>query len=449
MCLEELPGVLRVLRTIMWISKSSAIRQPAVGKSLTILSLRGALPGIAALFVGVLLLPIHASAAPLGANLKLSNSIKSPPSPLPIHKIAVFGKDDRQRPPSKYRKLRNSIGLLFNNQTSTACSAFCVAPRVIATASHCLFKIQARGAPRFSQFQFARRYDSLSDYSRIEGGRSGAAQHIMAGSTHLSVRPPIDATGDWAFVRLARPICAGSILPIRSLPTDRLQKEASRKQVFQLAYHRDYANWQLAYSKPCHIGRNYKSADWKTISRDFSRSDQLILHDCDTGGASSGSPILLDSPSGTSVVGINVGTYIQSNALVQNGKITRRYKATTIANTAVSAAAFASKLAIFRNAKILKSGEAMKQLQRELQRHSLYNFRIDGAYGRRTREAIVSFERANGMPITGLATAAILKRISLAKTMVSPPRYSRHTSGASPKRRPTMEDETSSRRRRK
>ena|GEM_PF-2452699 len=333
-------------------------------------------------------------------------------NPALLHKIAVFGHDDRRPPPKKFRRLRDAIGLFFNNQTSTACSAFCVAGNVIATASHCLFKVNGKGSPRFSKFLFARRYGALQDYAQIEGGRSAAAQHIMVGSMHLSVRPPIDATDDWAFVRLAKPICKRSVLPIRSLPSRALIKAARNRHIFQLAYHRDYANWQLAYSRPCQIKHDYKSAGWNTIRNDFSHAEQLILHDCDTGGASSGSPILLDGPAGASVVGINVGTYIQSNALIQNGKVTRRFKATTVANTAVSAMAFADKLAIFRSAKILNSAENMKRLQKELHRHSLYNDKIDGAYGRRTRNAIVAFERAEGLPVTGLASRKILQRVS-------------------------------------
>src|SRR5262245_33771997 len=49
---------------------------------------------------------------------------------------AVFGKDDRVGLPPRYSSLRNSIGLLFNVQARTVCSAFCVADNVIATAAH-------------------------------------------------------------------------------------------------------------------------------------------------------------------------------------------------------------------------------------------------------------------------------------------------------------------------
>ena len=41
------------------------------------------------------------------------------------------------------------------------------------------------------------------------------------------------------------------------------------------------------------------------------------------------------------MIGINVGTYVQSKVLMQDGKVTKRLKADTVANTAVAARAFA------------------------------------------------------------------------------------------------------------
>ncbi len=319
--------------------------------------------------------------------------------------------------PKRLGRLRESLGLLFNNSTATACSAFCVAKDIIATASHCLFRVNTNAAPHMSQFVFARRYNEITEHSPIAGGRRAAGQNVMVGSTALSVRPPIDATQDWAFVRLARPICAKAVLPVRAETSATLIARSNARHIFQLAYHRDFANWQLAYSKPCKIGKNFKTARWKTIRRDFRHADQLILHTCDTGGASSGSPILMDSPKGAQVIGINVGTYIQSNSLLRNGKVTRRYKANAVANTAVSASAFARQLSIFRSAIILRSTAAINELQTELKRHSLYTSKIDGVYGRLTRQAIIAFERANGLPLTGLASSKNLDRVKAAPTM--------------------------------
>ena len=50
------------------------------------------------------------------------------------------------------------------------------------------------------------------------------------------------------------------------------------------------------------------------------------------------------------MIGINVGTYVQSKVEMQEGEVVRRFKSETVANTGVSAAAFAAKLEAFRRA---------------------------------------------------------------------------------------------------
>ena len=104
----------------------------------------------------------------------------------------------------------------------------------------------------------------------------------------------------------------------------------------------------------------------------------MILHTCDTGGASSGSPLLVETAQGPVVAGINVGTYVQSKVVMQNGQVTHRQRAETVANTAVNASAFADRVGILRTAHILASGNPMKTLQERLRQQQFYAGRIDG-----------------------------------------------------------------------
>ena len=150
---------------------------------------------------------------------------------------------------------------------------------------------------------------------------------------------------------------------MRVLPIERILSEAAAQHVFQIAYHRDYMPWKLAYSRPCGVTKSFEAVDWKQIVRDFSEPEALLLHTCDTGGASSGSPMLLDGPDGLEVIGINVGTYEQSKVLMQDGQVKKRLKADTIANTAVASAAFAGRLEAFRAAAILATPAQMRELQ--------------------------------------------------------------------------------------
>jgi hypothetical protein len=328
-----------------------------------------------------------------------------------VQPVAVFGIDDRGPLPARYKDLREKIGLLFSVHGRSVCTAFCVAKDVVATAGHCLHKIAGERSPRIGDFWFLRNYDVVRDIAHIAGhGNGTAALNVMSGSMSLNVRPPIEATRDWALVRLARPACTKGVLPIRVLPIDRILKEAEAKRVFQLSYHRDYTPWKLAYGQPCAVGKSFEHSEWSAIAQDFSDPEVLILHTCDTGGASSGSPMLLETDSGPEVIGINVGTYVQSKVIMQDGKITQRLKADTVANTGVSAAVFAEKLELFKEAAILTTAAQVRELQQALKDLKLYSGPIDGSYRAGLRQAIEAFEKIHGLPVTGLATRALLKR---------------------------------------
>lgn len=366
------------------------------------------LGGIVCLLTGLAVLGAATPARPWPA------ATQGPASGAPAwQRTAVFGSDDRIPLPLKYKELQERMGLLFNLRSRTVCTAFCVAPNIVATAGHCLYRTAGERAPRLADFWFARNYDSIRDYARIAGhGTSQIAQHVTSGGASLNVRPPIDATKDWALIQLARPICSKGVLPVRPLPVDAVMKEADAGHVFQVSYHRDFTPWKLAYSRPCGVARSFETADWKTITQDFTDPTHLLLHTCDTGGASSGSPLLLDTPRGPEVIGINVGTYVQSKVLMQDGQVTKRLKADMVANTGVSAASFTTRLEAFRGATILANAAQMRELQAALKQRHLYAGAIDGSYGAALRAAIESYEQAHGLPVTGLATSALLKRLS-------------------------------------
>lgn len=325
---------------------------------------------------------------------------------------AVFGTDDRIVVPPRYGQLSDQIGLFFSNQSRTVCTAFCVAENIIATAAHCLAQVGGKPA-RLGDFMFARGYDRLREFARIEGHESGStAQNVSHGDFRHRVRPPIDAANDWALVRLDRPACPAKGLAVTPLTTTEIINEAKGGRIFQLSYHRDWTQWRLAYSKPCAAARDFKSVGWMSIAPDFINADQMVLHQCDTGGASSGSPMLIERPSGISVVGINVGTYVQSKIMTEKGQVTLREKAETVANTAVNASVFAGQIEAMRSASILATGKPLRDLQERLTAHNFYQSRIDGTYGPMLKAAIEGYERQSRLPVTGLATTDLLKRLN-------------------------------------
>lgn len=337
-----------------------------------------------------------------------------PSERLPIKRIAVFGSDDRTNVPARLEAVALKVGLLFNNQSRTVCSAFCVAENVIATAAHCLHKAHAGAAMRHADFVFARNYDRSRDLVKIDGAATGsAAQNILAGDFRMRVKPPIDAAHDWALVKLQRDACPGGGLTVKAVSSEAMIEQSAAGRIFQVSYHRDWAQWRAAYSKPCQIGRDFDKAPWSSISPDFMDPEHIALHTCDTGGASSGSPVLLETADGPVVIAINVGTYVQSKVTSQRGQIVRQ-RSDTIANTAVSAVAFAHLIEPLRSQSIIANGGQMRELQERLKSWNLYNGRIDGKFGPSLRAAIEAHERAIQKPVTGLATQDLLTVLATA-----------------------------------
>ena len=349
-----------------------------------------------------------ASAGPPGA-------LERPTDPRTLRvPVAVFGSDDRVAVPANKEWVAQRIGLLFNNQSRTVCSAFCVADNVIATAAHCLVRGAQGQAPRYSDYNFVRNYDRSRTFARIEGAANGAgSQHVMSGDFKLRVRPPIDAAYDWALARVPRNTCPADSLKVQVLGADELIAQAQAGRIFQISYHRDWAQWRPAYSKPCSIAREFGSVKWQAIAPDFMKAEQMVLHTCDTGGASSGSPLLMQTTEGGAVVvAINVGTYVQSKIATQNGQVALRQRSETIANTAVNAAAFATRIETLRTASILASAAQIRELQELLRGRGHFTAKSDGTYGPALKTAIEAYERVAGEPVTGLATQALVQRLT-------------------------------------
>ncbi|MDX2204596.1 MAG: peptidoglycan-binding protein [Hyphomicrobiaceae bacterium] len=348
------------------------------------------------------------AAAPATAQMRPSRPAVS----APVQPAAVFGSDDRAAVPGRYRHLRERIGLLFNARTRSVCTAFCVAPDIIATAGHCLYPSAAERLPRVADFQFAPNYETRRGLVRLAGAGDGPLpQFALSGGLAMSVRPPIEAARDWAMLRLAQPACK-SAFAVRAMPADQVIAEAAAGRVFQLAYHRDFQPYRLAYSSPCTVERNFPDAEWAVVAKDFSEPGHILLHTCDTGGSSSGSPILVETPTGPEVVGINVGTYEQSKVEMAEGRVTRRGKSEKVANTGVSALAFAAKLDILKQAVILSSPGQIRALQQALKQRGSFQGAVDGRFSADLRRAIEGYERAQGLAVTGLATVALLKRVT-------------------------------------
>lgn len=372
-------------------------------------------------------------AACVFSSVPASAASAPPPLPLasatrPLVPVAVFGRDERRPLQQSRRDLHDALGLLYDEHSRLVCTAFCVARDVVATAAHCVHGTGDKPAPRLSSLTFRHTFTEKRAVARVAGASSGnAAQHVMSGSMRLSVRPPIDATSDWALVRLDRPVCSQT-LALATFDPAAIMELAGAGRVYQVAFHRDFADWRLAIGAPCSISSSYDGADRQTIERDFDDAEHLVLHGCDTGGASSGSPLLVDGPRGAEVVALNVGTYVLSKVLMNDGEIVKRFRSDTIANTALSAAILRRALGAFQRAEILTERRDIAEVQRQLTRRGYHDGASDGVYGPQTRTAIERVEAAWRLFPTGLATRGLLTRL-LQDALAEAP------AGATPSRR--------------
>ncbi len=322
---------------------------------------------------------------------------------------AVFGEDSRRDVPSAYAALAGRIGMIYEPGTQTLCSAFCVAPDVVATASHCLFQPRNGRLPNLFDMSFRLDYRDMSLSSGIAGRSAGTPKHrIAVGTTRFGKEPPLSAAKDWALAKLQRPVCKFGRMKVSPQPTKDLIEASRQRRIFQLSYHWDYSHWRLAYSQPCRIGWSFKGIEWRYIRQHFSGAEDLLLHDCDTGGASSGSPILMETEDGPVVVGLNVGTYTRTRLLLSQGNVVRRQEPDIIANTAVNAQAFAHVVEPLDSRTMITSEQEVIDLQKELQARNLYTGPIDGIFGRGTRSAIRAYESLRGDTLTGLPSRHLL-----------------------------------------
>lgn len=294
-------------------------------------------------------------AALLAVSLFCAGLAKAEPAPArllaagrsPVHPIAVFGPDERKPLPQSRAALAEKIGVLSVGD-ATFCTAFCVANDTIATASHCLLGTEQIPGPDLERVTFkVGGAEPLS--TKLAGDdRSRMRSVLRSGTPLLRVTPPIAAAKDWAVVRLAKPVCRAGGLTLSKLSRDEVQMRAEAGEIYQVAMHRDVSPDKIVTSGPCALPTAFPLADAGAIAQDFVDPAAILMHTCDTGPGSSGSPLLVDTASGPEVLGINVGTYIISRTATSTSSSSGPARENdAIANTAIEASRFRGAVEMF------------------------------------------------------------------------------------------------------
>jgi Trypsin len=318
---------------------------------------------------------------------------------------AVIGADDRQAVPANLFELNAKIGLLVNSRSRAVCTAFCIETDLIATAAHCIYPMA--GAALGSDITFQLRGAT----SRVRNS-DGPVPAVITGSLSVKLSPPIDAVSDWAIIKLASPTCKAGGLALSTLSAVDLETQSPAPAVYNASFHRDQGDGQLLLSRNCSVSKSFRGADATVITREFSDAANILLHTCDTGLASSGSPLLIDGPEGPEVIGINSGTYVRTRTSVKNQTLAPRYRTDVIANTGVSVSRFLDQIENLNRADLIASKADLDELRDLLAAEGLLSGQRDRALDTAAlKHAIEAFERSTGQPVQGLATTVVLERL--------------------------------------
>lgn len=373
---------------------------------------------------------ISTSSQAIPINSKFSVKTPYPSSIEHIKKIAVLGKDNRISLPEKYQAIAAGIGIIGQpGKKGWRCTAFCVAPNIIATNAHCIVRNPTVGKrlnlaktifilPALAKAPLNHKYKPRISYPEyVHQKMPGLSIYSgnYAEASHLNSQKQ-----DWAFTKLIHSVCKGRTLEFGKSNLKRIQKAAQKNEVFMIGYHGDKDMSERLYSNKCRIrSRNNKTFFMKKQRKQMSREALLLPHTCDAYKGSSGSPILLKTNGSYKVIGINLGSLKYEHFRIKRnrftGKIISRKKLKTgkETNIAIQPKIFAEGLKRFQKETLLTNLDQFKKFQTGLKFLNFYRGKIDGRFGKQTKNAIYAFERKMNLTPIGLPTKELLDTLNI------------------------------------
>ncbi len=227
----------------------------------------------------------------------------------------IFPPDTRQPVPSWHAEIAAAVGVLINPHVEGICTAFCIAPDVIATAGHCA--VDRRGTINrdgVQRLRFLRRPGP--SHAPAQPDRSMLSGEFRAGTRQPRSQLPMSGSDDWIVARLASSACGDSAIQLTAEPQgdlERTRAAAAAGRLRMLAFHAD--RWSRQAPAPLFSARCNPippAPAHLTARRDrhFTSVDAIIFHRCDIAGFSSGGPMFLETADGRlHLVAVNSGTY--------------------------------------------------------------------------------------------------------------------------------------------
>lgn len=354
--------------------------------------------------------------------------IKKSGNPL-IKKVAVLGRDDRIKLPARHVPLASGIGILGQpGRRGWSCTAFCVAPDIIATNAHCIVKNPTVGRRlNLARTLFVLPAIKAHPETGQKNDRVTHPRYVDPKNPSLSVfsgqffstRSVNAQSEDWAFTKLRRNICEGRSLNFDQLSLSTIFEAARAKKLFMIGFHGDKKMSERLYSDKCRVrSPNDRKYFLSAQRRQMSRRALLLPHTCDAFKGSSGSPILISTPKGVRVVGINLGSLRYERYQIKKNRYTgkvisrKKLRSGKETNMAVRPLAFLDGLNRYKQETLLSSNSQIREMQTHLKTLRFYRGRIDGKWGRRSQRALRAFEKKRKLAPLGLPTREVLEMLA-------------------------------------